>query len=269
MQQKPVFDLPHYQALNETRERFLRELLPAWMQELNLKTAVDVGCGQGHFSAFLQSAGLRVMACDGRRENVEEAARKYPNVDFHLANVEDSAILELGKFDLVLCFGLLYHLENPFAAIRNLHSMTRQLLLLEGMCIPGAEPILNLRNEVNAEDQGLNFVAFYPTEACLVKMLISAGFPFVYRFRRRPEHGDYSENLTRKQVRTMLAASSVPLSTPILERATDSPNNADIWATGWAKARIAAHRLRVALHTGRDTAERASAKDASKQASRG
>ena len=264
MPQKPVFDLPHYQALNETREGFLRELLPGWIQELNLKTSVDVGCGQGHFSAFLQSAGFRVMACDGRRENVEEAARKYPSIDFRQANVEDPAILEMGKFDLVLCFGLLYHLENPFAAIRNLHSMTRQVLLLEGMCIPGEEPVLNLRNEVNAEDQGLNFVAFYPTESCLVKMLISSGFPFVYRFRRRPAHEDYSESPRRKQVRTILAASCVPLSNSILDRATDSLNNADVWATSLAKVRMAAHRVRVALHPGRDTDEQASAKDASK-----
>ena len=54
---------------------------------------------------------------------------RYPNIPFYIANVEDSSIAHLGKFDLVLCFGLLYHLENPFAAMRKLYALTTKSLL--------------------------------------------------------------------------------------------------------------------------------------------
>ena len=45
--------------------------------------------------------------------------------------------MELGEFDLVLCFGLLYHLENPMRTIRHLRALTGQGLLLESMSLRG------------------------------------------------------------------------------------------------------------------------------------
>jgi len=62
---------------------------------------------------------------------VTEARRRFPHIPFEQADVEERAILELGKFDLVLCFGLLYHLENPLLAIRNLRGLTEKCLLVK------------------------------------------------------------------------------------------------------------------------------------------
>ena len=247
MQPKPVFELPHYQLLNETREAFLKELLPTWIRELDLKSAIDVGCGQGYFSGTLQSLGLDVTACDGRRENIEIAARNHLGVNFRVANAEDPALATLGKFDLTFCFGLLYHLENPFIAIRNLQGLAGKVLMLESVCIPGDRAILDLRDEGKTEDQGLNFVAFYPTEACLVKMLHCSGFPHVYRFRRMPDHEDFREGRTQGRVRTIMTASRAPLNFSILVEASDPPQVVNPWATGWGKVRGSAHVLRNAL----------------------
>jgi SAM-dependent methyltransferase len=251
MPPKPIFDRPHYQRINEAREAFVREFLPAWIDGLSLKTAIDVGCGQGYFSEALQRLGLSVTACDARQENVEEALRKYPQISFRVANVENGDLKDFGKFDLVFCFGLLYHLENPFAALRNLHTLTVKVLILESMCVPGGRALLDLREEGKTEDQGLNFVAFYPTESCLIKMLHYAGFPFVYRFSHMPEHEHFHEGGTRRQMRTVLAASEDALEFSNLERATDSPQIVDPWATGWGKVRGTAGRLRALLRPDR------------------
>src|SRR5262249_31737188 len=137
-----IFDRSHYQSLNEARGAVVRQLLSELRPMLNLQTAVDVGCGLGYFSGLLHSLGLGVTAIDGRRENVEEAQRRFPEIPFHVINAEDSALLDLGHFDLVFCFGLLYHLENPFMTIRHLHAMTLKLLLVEAVCFPSSEPIL-------------------------------------------------------------------------------------------------------------------------------
>src|SRR6266478_5089926 len=91
-----------------------------------LSKAVDAGCGVGFFSQTLAECGLNVRGFDGRGENVAEARRRFPHIPFEQGDIEERAILELGRYDLVLCCGLLYHLENPLLAIRHLRGLTEK-----------------------------------------------------------------------------------------------------------------------------------------------
>jgi SAM-dependent methyltransferase len=202
-----VFDQQHYDLLNRTRGDVVRALLGELKGPLGLHTAIDVGCGLGYFSGFLRSLGFDVTAVDGRQQNVAEAQRRNPDVRFFRFDAEDPAMKSLGKFDVVFCFGLLYHLENPFLTIRHLHAMTEKLLLVESVTFPGSLPLMALVDEGRTEDQGLNHIAFYPTEACLTKMLYRAGFPVVYEFSIKPEHPDFLSAGSKGPSRTMLAAS--------------------------------------------------------------
>lgn len=226
-----VFDQPHYRALDDARIEFLRNLLPAWKRELRLNSALDVGCGVGHFSALLQQFGFEVNAFEGRAENAEEARCRVAGLKVHAGEVEEISSFGLGSFDLVLALGLLYHLENPFRAIRQLRDMTRQLLVIESMCVDDPNPVLCLRDEGHGEDQGLRYVAFYPSEACLAKMLYRAGFSFVYRFLNLPNHPDFSARLGKRRVRTMLAASTEPLSATYWAQMTEPATSADPWVS--------------------------------------
>jgi SAM-dependent methyltransferase len=216
-----VFDQAHYDSLNAARGAKVTEILSDLKDMITLQTAIDVGCGLGYFSALLQSLGLTVIGTDGRRENAEEAARRTPEVAFHTLNAEDSALVGLGRFDLVFCFGLLYHLENPFLTIRHLHAMTKQLLLVESVIFPGSLPLMALVDEGTTEDQGLHHIAFYPTETCLTKMLYQAGFPFVYEFSIKPQHPAFLSEGSKGPSRTMLVASLSPVQAkcigPVLE----------------------------------------------------
>jgi SAM-dependent methyltransferase len=229
-----IFDQQHYALLNRARGEVVTRLLSELKGPLDLHTAVDVGCGVGHFSAVLQSMGFEVTGVDGRRENVEEAARRNPKVAFHTNSVEDPKLRSLGTFDLTFCFGLLYHLENPLLAVRHLHAMTKTLLLAEAVIYPGDEPVMALIDEEIHDDQGLEHIAFYPTEACLIKMFYRAGFSCVYRFRQQPNHSEYSKSPATRRVRTMLAASALKLNSNQLELAKEPSSPIRPW-----EARIA------------------------------
>jgi SAM-dependent methyltransferase len=206
-----VFDESHYGELDRTRGEVVSRLLAELRPALKLRTAIDIGCGFGYFSRFLQSLGLEVTAVDGRAQNVEEAQRRSPSVRVLHYNAEDPDLRNLGAFDLVFCFGLLYHLENPLLAIRNLQAMTQKLLLVESVIFPGNEPFMALVDEEIHDDQGLNHIAFYPTEACLVKMLYRAGFSSVLRPVRDPDHSHYHPHSRARRVRTILAAAHEPV----------------------------------------------------------
>ncbi len=249
MEKKWLFDRRWTKDFTTLRQEYIKELLVSWRQEMKLASALDIGCGVGDFSKFLCDLGYRVTGVDGRRENAAEAQRRYPNMKFDAANAEDLDISRLGTFDVVLCFGLLYHLENPFRVIRHMHEMTEKLLLIETMCLPADNAAMELLDEGAAEDQGINYVAFYPSEACLVKMLYRAGFPFVYRFRRLPNDELFRASPWRKKQRTFLAASKVSLSAPNLFLATESrrwtPNDLDPWGTGLSRLRHHLFQLQV------------------------
>jgi len=226
---QPIFDAVHYESLNTSRGAVVSALLAQLKEPLQLRTAIDVGCGLGYFSALLKSLGFEVSAVDGRQQNVEEANRRNPGINFACCDAQSPELLKQGKFDLVFCFGLLYHLENPFLTIRYLREMTRNLLLVEGVIYPGADPIMGLVDEGLTEDQGLNHVAFYPTESCLVKMLYRSGFAHVYRFQPLADHPEYRSTSRSRQVRTMLAASPTPLSTALLRQLPEAKSPEAPW----------------------------------------
>ena len=208
-----IFDQGHYQRLIEARGDFIRRLVTEF-KTLGLKTALDAGCGVGFFARILEECGLAVRAFDGRKENVEEARRRYQQILFEQGDIQDPGILRLGSFDLVLCFGLLYHLENPLLAIRHLRALTGRALLLESMCLSDEKPWMLLRDEPALEDQSLSDVAFYPSEGCIVKMLYHAGFSAVYRVAKLPDHVDFRDTPEQARRRTVLFASPVPVSLP-------------------------------------------------------
>jgi FkbM family methyltransferase len=196
--------------INESRATFLKSFMPDLISDTKMTTALDVGCGSlGFFSSFLHEMGLDVTALDGRPENVADASKLNPSIEFKVGDIEDPQIISLGKFDLVLCFGLLYHLENPFRAIRNLHALTEKCLLIEAQTAPYESLTSVLYEESRASNQSLNYVAFMPTESSLVKMLYKGGFTRVYRPCRLPEHPDFRGSLTRKRARTVLMASKL------------------------------------------------------------
>ena len=205
------FDQRRYRALIAARAETIRRVIEKLKPALALSSALDAGCGVGFFSRTLQECGLNVCGFDGREENIAEARRRFPELGFETADIENRNILQLGCFDFVLCCGLLYHLENPLLAVRHLRALTGKCLLLESMCIPEEKTALLLREEPREEDQSLTDVAWYPSESGLVKMLYRAGFLAVYRVQPLPNHEDFRDTPYHARRRTMLVAAMAPI----------------------------------------------------------
>ena len=224
-----IFDQKYYVELIETRGETIRRVVPELKRALGLSTALDAGCGLGFFTKTLRDCALDVLGIDGRPVNTDEARRRYPELPFENRDVEDPSITDLGSFDLILCFGLLYHLENPLRSIRHLRSLTAKVLLLESMCVPSRESLALLREEPKQDDQSLTDLAFYPSESCMVKMLYRAGFSEVYRVAPLPNHDDFRETPSHFRRRTILCASLIPLKLPSLVLIPEPLETRDPW----------------------------------------
>lgn len=209
-----LFDESYYIKINEARwsmaEKVLNEICHNNGQEIS--SCIDVGCGPGWFTKKLITYGISAIGLEGRIELVEEAKLRVPEARFYHIVVESKTQMSsLLSADLVFCFGLLYHTENPFRVIRNLHGLTKKILFIESIIIPENTPITWLVEEGKNETQGLTYHAMIPSRTCMVKMLQSSGFKYVYEFSGKIKHEDFIETDTKHKRRAVFLAARVNL----------------------------------------------------------
>lgn len=125
---------------NDDSAAKLRQLaLPA---DLAGMTVLDIGAWDGFFSFEAERRGAkRVLAVDqfcwsgegsGTQDGFNLARRILnSNVEDYEVDVLSLSPEILGTFDVVLFLGVLYHMKRPLAALRNVASVTKDLLILE------------------------------------------------------------------------------------------------------------------------------------------
>ena len=182
------FDTQEAAAINRARLDHLDSL----GLDLSGKRVLDVGCGVGHLANFFVNKGCEVVCLDGRAENIKKLRSLYPDLAaHHITNVESESLSTFGMFDIVFCYGLLYHLENPLAALRNLASVCTELLLLETLICDHTLPILRLEDESLSSNQALKGLGCRPSPSYVTLALNRSGFKFVYTPMYPPEHKDF------------------------------------------------------------------------------
>jgi 2-polyprenyl-3-methyl-5-hydroxy-6-metoxy-1,4-benzoquinol methylase len=82
------------------------------------KRVLDAGCGTGYGSTILAAGGAQEVIGVDRATHVIEAVRSVmpARVRLHEGDVE-SLSFDNGSFDVVVCFEVIEHLENPAAAL--------------------------------------------------------------------------------------------------------------------------------------------------------
>lgn len=142
--------LPSYHGgeldgIHHTRLQMMEAALAAHFagRSRNELSAIDLACHQGWFSAQLAGQGFAaVTGYDARESHVEDArlaahALGLRNLRYAQSDVHALAPGDHGLHDLVLCFGLIYHLENPVGALRVARALCRDLCLVETQVAPG------------------------------------------------------------------------------------------------------------------------------------
>ena len=215
-----TFDTDDAQAINVARLR--------WLEASGLPVSdsrvLDVGAGIGHFTAFYRSRGCTVVAIDGRPENVAELARRHPDVQASVADVQDLNPVTYGVFDVIHCFGLLYHLDSPVAALRRFEKMCRHFIVLETMVCDSSRPVMVLADETKSFSQAMHGLGCRPSPSFLAVALNRVGFSCVYGATEPPQHRDFqfewrddlSTNRNGVPLRCVVVASRDPLDLPSL-----------------------------------------------------
>lgn len=214
-------------AIHHTRAHMLDAFLAdRFAGDRGALSAVDLACHQGWFSLQLARAGFgRVDAVDAREEHVEDAALLADVYELGAIKTRRRDVFALkpeidGTHDLVLMFGLLYHLENPVGALRVARSLARRACVIETQVVPhlsgmvdwgsyeyvrplkGCFGIIDEVDETHAPEASVTGVCLAPSTEGLLWLLRAVGFRDAYVL---PVPADGYEQL-RHGKRVMVAA---------------------------------------------------------------
>ena len=86
---------------------------------------VDIGCGSGRDSAWLNAQGFDVVGIDASRGLIEEASRRHPNVMFEFDTLPRLEGLDSGAYANVLCEAVIMHMPEveALASVRRLAAL--------------------------------------------------------------------------------------------------------------------------------------------------
>jgi SAM-dependent methyltransferase len=137
----PVSAEEHFKSLRYARMNARRlEHLAAMALAIESKTVLEIGAGIGDLTSFFLDRGCSVTSVEPRSKNLEQFRTRYEGSGIwppeRLKIVQGDVYDFVGQPNLpshqiVFCYGLLYHLDNPADAIGNLASRCTELLLLE------------------------------------------------------------------------------------------------------------------------------------------
>jgi SAM-dependent methyltransferase len=154
-------------------------------------SVLEVGAGIGQLSTFFIDRGAHITITEGRPENLAILRERFPSVPVHAVDLEKPPHSFTDKFDFVFCYGTLYHLGNPAAAIRWLAERTRQTLLLETCVSFGNDLSPHIVDEDTAvASQAISGKGCRPTRPWVMAQL-QESFPQAYATITQPAHAQF------------------------------------------------------------------------------
>jgi tRNA (mo5U34)-methyltransferase len=123
--------------IHQTREKALRRYLASRQDQF--LSALDVSCHEGYYSFILREYIDNVIGIDKNQESLKKAeliskVMTKGDVQFNHSSLEDWP--DEARADFVLCYGLLYHVENIIQIIRSVSKATKKTLCIETQVLP-------------------------------------------------------------------------------------------------------------------------------------
>jgi hypothetical protein len=156
------------------------------------KTVLETGCGgRGDITRYLLSRNALLTLNDYRQENINSILTS-------LNTTLDSNTWDLNqpiptdkKFDIIVSYGTLYHLNKPEEAIINLSNICNEFLVLS-TCTSGKndESINVVKEDIGMNNQAGDGFGCRPGRLFLFNTL-RRNFAHVYSIKTQPNHPEF------------------------------------------------------------------------------
>jgi SAM-dependent methyltransferase len=136
---------------------------------------LELGCGYADIGNMFYELGSIVTSSDVRKEHLDNVTQKYPNIKTLLIDGDNDSIKD--KYDIILHWGLLYHLKEIEIHLEKI-SQKCDVLLLETEVSDSDDKEFYQSTDENGDDQAYNGKGIRPSPAYVEHLLEKNGFQF-------------------------------------------------------------------------------------------
>jgi tRNA (mo5U34)-methyltransferase len=249
----PIVDRTHINRHEQRKAYFFDPLVRLFGGSLAGKRVLDLGCNAGFWSlCAIQSGCDYVFGIDGRQMHIDQAKfvfrvneidpRKYSFIKGDIFDVLNQTI---GKFDIVLCLGLFYHISKHMTLLEAISRVNTDVLVIDTTLCTSRGSLLELERESlddarNAIDHEL---VMRPTQSAVVEMVREFGYDII---ALKPAFRDYTGALDYKQGkrRAFIAAKVTdPRQAHVAIEPSTSRSRPDVGGISHASSRLLARTL--------------------------
>jgi hypothetical protein len=161
---------------------------------------LETGAGIGDHSDFYLDRGCRVLATEARPDNLALLRRRFadhPRLAVRQLDLDAPPREQIGAFDLIHCYGTLYHLSRPQGALDFLAACCGGFIVLETCVSFGDGEALNPVPEPSeCPSQAVGGMGCRPTRGWVFARLRER-FEHVYVTVTQPAHEEFPLDWTR------------------------------------------------------------------------
>jgi SAM-dependent methyltransferase len=203
------FTGPGGPEINSARQNHLASL----GLDLTGKRVLEVGAGIGLHTPFFLERNCDITVTDGFPNNVEEIKRRHPALTSFVLDLEQDVSLEqLGHFDVIYCYGLLYHLGNAESALRRMSEIS-DLLLLETVVSTSTGDDISFLADHSGNNGSIIGRACRPSRLWVLNQL-KKNYGYGYVTATQPNYPDFVTNWespNHSPTRSIFVGSTTPI----------------------------------------------------------
>ncbi len=165
-------------SIDQLRSRIAQFPIPADLRGMRV---LDIGAWDGWYSFEMERRGAEVMALDSAEHTQFQVARDLigSKVEYRIGDICRVSPRDIGRFDIVLFFGVLYHVKHPMLALETVCDLTTNMAFVESFVTDdgsdlSAPPVMEFYETMELRGQFDNWVG--PNASCLLAFCRTAGF---------------------------------------------------------------------------------------------
>lgn len=195
----PIFDQDHLNRHAQRVGYFFDPLVELCGGSLSGLRVLDLGCNAGFWSLLSINHGCDfVLGIDGRQMHIDQANLVFDvnEVDparyrFVHGNLFHSDMAAFGEFDIVLCLGLLYHVNKPVELFQRIAQVNTDVLVVDTALSPAVDSSFAVLYEDPDEPRHTVESGFvlHPSRLAVLDLARSHGYASLVL---RPEMTDYT-----------------------------------------------------------------------------